>query len=89
MTVTLKLPLEELPLKSAAEQFTVVAPRGKVDPEAGTQVTGTEPSTASDAEAVKFTTAPAELEACTMMLAGRVKTGGVVSLEGEIGRAHV
>lgn len=48
-----------LPRVSAAVQVTVLAPIGKVEPEARTQVTGRIPSTASSADAVYVTTAPA------------------------------
>jgi hypothetical protein len=51
-TVTLNDPEAELPALSVAEQETVVVPTGNVDPEAGEQLTGTEPSTRSEAEAV-------------------------------------
>ncbi len=78
-TVTVKLPLAVLLWVSLAEQLTVVVAIGKVEPEAGAHVTGREPSTASLAVAVKLTTAPAELVACAVMLAGSVSTGGVVS----------
>jgi hypothetical protein len=43
------------------------------------QVTGTEPSTRSDAEAENVTTAPLELVACTVMSDGSFKAGGVLS----------
>jgi hypothetical protein len=79
VTVTLNDPDAELPALSVAEQSTVVVPTGKVEPEAGVQVTGTEPSTASVAEAVNVTTAPLELVACTVIFDGSVKVGGVLS----------
>lgn len=50
-TVTVKLPEAMLPAASEAEQLTVVAPRPKVEPEAGEQFTATEPLTRSLAEA--------------------------------------
>ncbi len=50
-TLTVKLPLAWLPAASMAEQFTVFVPRAKVEPEAATQLTATEPSTRSVAEA--------------------------------------
>jgi len=46
-TVTVKLPLAVLPAESVAEQVTVVVPRGKIDPDAREQVTGSGPSTLS------------------------------------------
>jgi hypothetical protein len=47
----MKLPLEVLLWASVAEQFTVVDPVGKEEPEAGRQFTATGPSTRSLAEA--------------------------------------
>jgi hypothetical protein len=75
----LKLPVAVLLFESVAEQFTVVVPNGNIEPEAGKHVTGTGPSTASFAEAMKFTTAPETLVAFTVISAGKVKTGGVLS----------
>ena len=46
-TVTVKLLEAVLPAASEAEQLTVVVPRAKVEPEAGEQVTATEPLTRS------------------------------------------
>jgi hypothetical protein len=46
-TVTAKLPLVELPLRSEATQLTRVVPRGNTLPEVGRQLTGTSPSTSS------------------------------------------
>ena len=57
-TVTSKLALPVLPAASVALQVTVVAPRGKVLPEAGLQVGVRAPSTSSVALALKVTTAP-------------------------------
>ncbi len=51
-TLTVKLPLAVLLWASVAEQFTVVVAIGKVEPDAGEQVMGTGPSTASLAEAL-------------------------------------
>jgi hypothetical protein len=78
-TVTLNDPDAVLPALSLAEQETEVVPGGNVEPEAGLHVTGTEPSTRSDAEALYFTTAPLELVACTVISAGSFNIGGVVS----------
>jgi hypothetical protein len=78
-TITVKLPLDELPLLSVAEHDTGVAPIANVAPEAGVQLTGTMPSTASSADAVKVTTAPAGLVASTVRSPGSVKTGPVES----------
>ncbi len=62
-----------------AEQFTWVVPNGKIEPEAGEQLTATEPSTRSVAEAEKSTVAPEALVASTVISAGRFKAGAVVS----------
>jgi len=50
--LTTKLPSARLPCVSVAEQWTVVDPAGKVDPDGGVQTTLTEPSTRSDALAL-------------------------------------
>ena len=50
-TVTWKLPEAGLPAVSTTEQLTVVVPKAKVDPEAGEQFAGTDPSRLSVAEA--------------------------------------
>jgi hypothetical protein len=68
-----------LPDLSVAEHDTTVEPTGNVEPEAGVQVTDTEPSTESSAETVKVTTAPLGPVASTVMSAGTVTTGGVLS----------
>ncbi len=68
-----------LPASSVAVQVTVVVAIGNVDPEAGVQTGVIGPSTASSAEAEKLTGAPAGLTALTVMLAGTVTTGAVVS----------
>jgi hypothetical protein len=78
-TVTLNDPDAELPALSFAEQDTVVVPNGNVEPEAGVQVTVTEPSTRSVAEAENFTTAPLELVAGAVISAGSCNFGGVLS----------
>jgi hypothetical protein len=62
-TVTEKVPVAVFSALSVAEQDTVVVPSGNVEPDAGVHVTGTEPSTRSDAEAVNVTTAPPALVA--------------------------
>jgi hypothetical protein len=62
-TFTLNDPDAEFPALSMAEQDTLVVPTGNVEPEAGVQVTGTEPSTRSEAEAENVTTAPLEFVA--------------------------
>jgi hypothetical protein len=47
VTVTVKLPLADFPAPSVAEQVTVVVPTGNADPEAGEQLAGSVPDTAS------------------------------------------
>ncbi len=78
-TVTVKVADPVLPAVSVAEQVTVVVPSGKVLPDAGVQTGVIEPSTVSVAVAVNVTTAPAELVASAIILAGTVTTGSVVS----------
>ena len=50
-TVTWKLPEPVLPASSVEEQFTVVVPRPKVEPDAGEQIAETDGSKLSVAEA--------------------------------------
>lgn len=79
MTVIVKLPFAVWVWASVAEQCTVVTPIGNVEPELDEHVTGTEPSTRSVAETVKFTVAPDELVAFTVILEGNASAGRVVS----------
>ncbi len=60
-TVIWKDPVDVLPSASEAEQLTTVVPSENVSPEIGAQVTGSEPSTMSLAEAEKVTVAPSGL----------------------------
>lgn len=78
-TLTEKVAVDLLSAASVAEQLTDVVPIGKVLSEAWSQVTTTEPSTASVAVALKVTTAPSGLVASCVMSPGTVSTGGVVS----------
>jgi hypothetical protein len=64
---------------SWAEQLTVVIPTWKTLPEAGEQVVWTVPDTASVALAVYVTVAWFPGPAVTVMFAGTVNAGGVVS----------
>src|SRR4051812_42606826 len=57
-TVTVNPPVVVLPCASVDEQATGCAPIANVAPDAGAQMTGGAPSTASDAAAVNVTTAP-------------------------------
>ena len=79
--MTLKLFTAMLPAASLAEQLTVVVPGGKIVPEDGAHVTvGLAGPAVSAAAAVKVTTAPAGMLWGTLILAGRVSEGGVVSV---------
>jgi hypothetical protein len=81
-TVTLNDLLALLPALSVAVQTTVVSPRGNVDPDPGTHVTGTpEPSTMSVALGfVNVTATPVGPVASLVISAGGAPTvGGVVS----------
>jgi hypothetical protein len=68
-----------LPALSDTEQDTVVVPNANVEPEAGLQVTATDPSTESEAETENVTAAPPEPEPCTIMSDGSCNLGGVLS----------
>jgi hypothetical protein len=65
--------------ESSALHVTVVDPSANTEPDAGAHVTGSEPSTASDAVAVNATGAPLGPVASLTIGAGTVMTGGVVS----------
>src|SRR5215204_3652574 len=79
-TVTSNVVVPVLPSASVAAQVTVVSPSGKVSPEPLLQVTGTEPSTSSDAVGfVKVTDAPAGPVASRVMSSTDVTTGATVS----------
>jgi len=79
-TVTLKDAVAVFPCASVALQVTVVVPTGKVLPELGLQLGVSAPSTLSVALAVYVTGTPLALVALTVMSAGTVTTGGVVSV---------
>lgn len=76
-TVTVKEQLPELPDVSLAVQVTVVTPIGKLEPEAGVQVTGLEPSQVSLAVAVNVAVAEPEPIgfSVTLIGPGQVTTG--------------
>ncbi len=78
-TPILNVPMATFPAASLAEQWTVVTPSGKTEPDGGVQTTGTGPSTLSIAVAVKVTVAPPGPVASTTLSAGNVSTGGIVS----------
>jgi hypothetical protein len=87
-TVTVKLPVASLPAASLAEQSTIVSPKGKVLPEAGEQVTRTEPSLSSVAEGAgsNVTAVPSGPVASTVISAGSERAGGVMSRGGAFRR---
>src|SRR5262245_58663433 len=78
-TVILKLFDAEFAWASVAVHVTDVVPSGNVDPLGGAQFGATVPSRISMADAVKLTGAPEALVASTVMFAGTVTVGGVVS----------
>ena len=79
ITVTLKVHVAVLPDESVATLVTVVVPTGKVLPDAGVDTTVAEQL--SVAITLKLTTAPQILEAeKTLVSAGQIITGGVVSI---------
>src|SRR5918993_5935581 len=79
-TLTVNEPVASFPAASVAEQLTVVSPSGNVEPEAGSHVTSTSPSTASVAVAVYVISAPCGLVASAAGGAdGSVNSGGMVS----------
>lgn len=56
MAVTVNVEVAVLPWASVAEQVTVVVPNVNVEPEAGEQLTATEPSTISAAVGAVYVT---------------------------------
>jgi hypothetical protein len=81
VTVTLKEQLALRPTASVAVQVTVVAPAAKVEPDGGTQLTGTEPGQLSVAVGVYVTTALHwPTSALLVMFAGQVMLGAWPSL---------
>jgi hypothetical protein len=79
-TVTAKDALAVLPCASVALHVTVAVPIANVLPDGGAHVGASAPSTLSVALAVKLTGVPLGLVASTVMSAGTVTTGGVVSV---------
>src|SRR5215212_511783 len=78
-TVTVNEPVASFPAASVALQLTVVSPSGNVEPEAGSHVTFTEPSTSSVADASNVTSAPFGPVASSTLLPGSINSGAVVS----------
>jgi hypothetical protein len=79
VTVTVNVAVPSFSRVSVAVHVTVVVPTGNTLPDGGVHVTGTTPSTMSNAVATKGTTAPPGFSVSTAMLAGTVTIGGVVS----------
>ena len=81
LTVTVKVHIPIFPAASRLVQVTVVVPTGKNDPLGGLQTTVKDDVQLSEAEgAVYVTEAPhIPVVLLTIMLAGQVKTGGVLS----------
>jgi hypothetical protein len=77
--MTVNAAVDTLPSVSLAAHATVVLPSGKVEPEAGTHVTGRLPLTTSSEVAANVAMAPAALVASRSRLSGSVSTGPVVS----------
>lgn len=78
-TVTLNEAEPVFPCASAAVHVTTVVATAKMEPDAGVQLVGREPSIASVAEAEKLTGAPAADVASAVMSAGTETVGFVVS----------
>src|SRR6478609_5456894 len=77
VTVTVNEPLALRPPLSVTVQFTVVVPIGNVEPDAGVQIAGIDPSSTSLPAATNGTAAPAPLVAGVVMFAGGVNVGGL------------
>jgi hypothetical protein len=84
----LKEPVAVLPALSEAEQDTVVVSYENVEPEAGLQVTVTDPSTESEAETENVTAAPPEPVPWTVMFDGSCNFGGVLSATATLNEAE-
>src|SRR5262249_61306183 len=89
VTVTLKVAVDLLPALSSAVHVTVVSPSGKVEPDSGLHLTGTEPSTSSLAVGgLLGTIPPAGVPALVVVVGGAPPgLGGPVSLVGSLQRA--
>jgi hypothetical protein len=79
LTVTVKVPLAVFPTLSVAVAVTVVVPIAKVPPLAGAYVRVGVPTLSVALAPLKVTVAPFAEVALTVMFAGRLSTGGVVS----------
>src|SRR5215203_909519 len=79
LTVTVNAFAAEFEWASPAWHDTLVVPAAKVAPDDGVHVTGTVPSTMSDADAVNDTGVPADDVAVRLRLPGTVSVGAVVS----------
>src|SRR6187397_2655565 len=76
---TVREPVAGLPAWSVAVQVTVVVPTGNSESEAGSHVTGTDPSTWSVAVGERVTTLPPRVSASVRTSGGSERTGAVVS----------
>src|SRR5262245_44494819 len=76
---TVNDPVATLPAASAAAHVTTVSPMANVLPDAGVQFTVGLGVTASDAVAVNVTALPAGEVASSVIVAGRLRVGRVVS----------
>src|SRR3989338_5533487 len=79
LTVTVKPAVAVLLCASVAQQFTVVMPTGKVDPDAGEHVSAMLPSTESENAVTNVTMAPSFDEANATTSGSGGRAGGVVS----------
>src|SRR5262249_35034108 len=79
-TVTMNDAVAASPDSFVAVHRTVVAPMGKIEPDAGEQVTGAFPYTASVADAANVALAPFGPVASTVRFGRAPMTGGVASL---------
>lgn len=75
--------------RSWAVQVTVVDPSGKLEPEAGLQVTGSDWLSRPVAEAVKETAAPFAARASTVMSAGTIRSGSRLGAAVEVPAAPI
>ena len=79
LTVTVNVPLAVLPMLSVAVAVTVVVPTANVPPLTGEYVMVGVPTLSVALAPLSVTVAPLAEVALTVLFAGRVSTGGVVS----------
>ena len=78
-TVTVNEPDTDAPWPSVTVQFTVVVPAGNVEPDAGKQTAGMTPFSTSLPFAMNDTGMPAAVGADTVMFAGGVNVGALLT----------